>query len=83
MKNQLQPSGRNSCYTPVQRKFLKPLNAEYGRKWKVNDEMKPLYRKGEEWLYSEPTDYKTIAEQNQRPNSQLIRKKWTGKSLIG
>ncbi|MBS1779888.1 MAG: hypothetical protein JST70_11225 [Bacteroidetes bacterium] len=48
-----------------------------GKKWVVNDEMKPFVLKGEElantYIQNGQSDYKTLAEQLKKQNSQLIK----------
>ena len=48
-----------------------------GKKWLVNEEMKPFVLKGEElvntYIQDGKTDYKTLAEQLKDQNSQLIK----------
>ena len=48
-----------------------------GKKWMVNNEMKPFLQKGEElvnqYLQNNQTDYKTLATQLNEQNSQLIK----------
>ncbi len=44
-----------------------------GRKWVVNDEMKPFVAKGEELVNQDnPTDYSGLAKQLKAQNSQLV-----------
>jgi len=56
-----------------------------GKRWLVNEEMKPFVRKGSElvntYIQQEQTDFKTLAEQLKEQNNQLVKScTMTGKS---